>query len=66
MGHGLWVSDMRAGNSFKVSDIDALVIVPDRQLCCFVEDRRYGASQPPAYLENELDNLTSRQIRWFS
>ncbi|CAM2163341.1 hypothetical protein BLAT2472_130010 [Burkholderia latens] len=44
MGHGLWVSDMRAGNSFKVSDIDALVTVPDRQLGCFVEDRRYGAS----------------------
>ncbi|VWD51588.1 hypothetical protein BCO18430_07527 [Burkholderia contaminans] len=66
MGHGLWVSDMRAGNSFKVSDIDALVTGPDRQLCCFVEDRRYGASQPPADLENELDNLTSRQIRWFS
>jgi|OM-RGC.v1.038888199 hypothetical protein len=41
MGHGLWVSDMRAGNSFKVSDIDALVIVPDRQLCCIQHGRAW-------------------------
>ncbi|MFP3656257.1 hypothetical protein, partial [Burkholderia sp. SIMBA_052] len=63
MGHGQGVSNMRAGNSCKASDIDALVTVPDRPLWCFVEDRRYGASQPSAYLENKLDKLTSRQIQ---
>ncbi|CAM2342719.1 hypothetical protein BVIET440_50205 [Burkholderia vietnamiensis] len=60
MGHGQGVSNMRAGNSCKASDIDALVTVPDRPLWCFVEDRRYGASQPSAYLENKLDKRRDR------